>query len=222
MRRSCQIDAACPGWDSNPHLMEFEAIASADWATGAVPPQSIGRQCRPGSCFGAHERVEERDALAPTDSDIDRVRPSPLDADRIAGVSEQRPNVVGPVGELVAGIFVRSTARPPDPVDRAAPVAVDEPAEKKAGVVSEGDRFLPWLERDRAQVLLAWCGLRQQAPPMRRIGLDVHDALTGYAPDAIVGEDRLDRSLHFIDDARICSTARDDESIDAAPPVEID
>ena len=25
----------CPGWDSNPHCMDFEAIDSADWSTGA-------------------------------------------------------------------------------------------------------------------------------------------------------------------------------------------
>ena len=26
----------CPGWDSNPHRTDFEAVASANWATGAL------------------------------------------------------------------------------------------------------------------------------------------------------------------------------------------
>ena len=26
----------CPGWDSNPHRTDFEAVASANWATGAA------------------------------------------------------------------------------------------------------------------------------------------------------------------------------------------
>jgi hypothetical protein len=25
----------CPGWESNPHCMDFEAIDSAGWSTGA-------------------------------------------------------------------------------------------------------------------------------------------------------------------------------------------
>lgn len=27
----------CPGWDSNPHCTDFEAVSSTNWDTGASP-----------------------------------------------------------------------------------------------------------------------------------------------------------------------------------------
>ena len=33
--RGTVIYRACPGWDSNPHLMVFETIPSTGWGTGA-------------------------------------------------------------------------------------------------------------------------------------------------------------------------------------------
>jgi hypothetical protein len=33
--RGTVIYGACPGWDSNPHLMVFETIPSTGWGTGA-------------------------------------------------------------------------------------------------------------------------------------------------------------------------------------------
>ena len=33
----------CPGWDSNPHCTDFEAVSSTNWDTGASPSQSRAR-----------------------------------------------------------------------------------------------------------------------------------------------------------------------------------
>ena len=35
--RGARAASPCPGWDSNPHRTDFEAVASANWATGAAP-----------------------------------------------------------------------------------------------------------------------------------------------------------------------------------------
>lgn len=34
--RDC-LKRKCPGWDSNPHCTDFEAVSSTDWDTGASP-----------------------------------------------------------------------------------------------------------------------------------------------------------------------------------------
>src|SRR5690606_529024 len=56
-REGREGEEGCPGWDSNPHWIGFEPIASAGWATGARGPSNHTRRSgtepsreAPGGC----------------------------------------------------------------------------------------------------------------------------------------------------------------------------
>src|SRR6478609_1568658 len=89
-------------------------------------------------------------------------------------------------------------------------------------MVDQRDLLLPRFEDDSAFVLLARRRLREQTPPMSRVGLNIDHSLPWDSSDTIVREDRLDRPLHLVDDAGVSGAARDDQPVDTASTVQID
>jgi hypothetical protein len=78
---------------------------------------------------------------------------TPLDAEQIARVAEDPPDVGGAVREVVSRIFVR-LARVPDGVSKTAAVGVDQPAKEQLRIAFECT-LLPIHEFDDALVLPA-------------------------------------------------------------------
>jgi hypothetical protein len=110
--------------------------------------------------------IHDRDRIAARDRDVPGPVLAPLDAESVAGVTEDPLYVERAVGEEVARIGV-GLLGVTDPVRDAAAVGVDEAAEQSSWMMLD-DAFLPGLEDDPALVLYAGAMLWEEVRPVRR------------------------------------------------------
>src|SRR4051794_9894276 len=102
------------------------------------------------------EPVEQRDRVAMSDRDVLEARLGPTDADQIAVLAEDPPDVSRVVGKEVADVAVfahPAAGQPgPEPIDRPAAAGVDEPPKQRCRAVM-GQFALPIHQLDAALML---------------------------------------------------------------------
>ena len=136
----------------------------------AAAPEAEVRASRPSSQPGrsalrADELIEDRDAPALGDREVVAVVRAAIDAEHLACLDEDAPDVRGVVREEVARILVSPAGRVPHAVRDATAVGVDEALDELPRMAFD-EVPLPRLELDLPEMLGAWAELREDTRPV--------------------------------------------------------
>jgi len=162
----------------------------------------------------ADELVEFRDAVAMGDRDVAAVGLCPTQAELVAVVAEDRPDVSGLVREEVAGIAVGRDAPTRklrlEGIGRPAAIRMDQPAKERLWGLVEKDP-LPFAKHDGAVVLSTRSVLREHVGPVGVGRVDVDACGVRVTPhvDAQAFDETFQSGDALVNDPGVLTPKRD-------------